>query len=382
MTDERMPIGERARLAQEHVVPEWDPSRAAHLLDRTRARERRRRVARVSAVSAVGLAAAAILMFFALRGREATPAIATPSAPKAPAPEASDSILRFADGSRAVPAPGGELVVLHVHEDETRVALQKGGARFEVTPGLARDFVVEAGPVEVSVVGTVFDVLRRERLVEVVVTEGRVRVAWDGGEAFVSAGQRGVFPRATPSASAQTSAEAEPEVEAQPEAEVAVRSRRRRPAGPTWADLAREDRFDEGWELLVADRSVMRSDDIEDLLVAADVARQSGHLAEAVPYLERALVCSRGDPREQLVTFTLGRVRLAQGKNREAAVIFARARAVDLGGSLASDALAREVQAWSRAGDTNRARELAVEYLQRHPEGTHAATVRRYGGLE
>jgi transmembrane sensor len=122
-------------------------------------------------------------------------------------------------------------------------------------------------------------------------------------------------------------------------------------------------------------------DDTADLLLAADAARLSGHPAEAVPYLERILRGHTRDPRAGLAAFTLGRVLLDElGRPREAIDAFARARSA--GGPLAEDALAREVEAVSRAGDVARCRELALLYHQLYPNGRRAKAVSRFGGLD
>mgnify|MGYP003374557080 CR=1 FL=1 len=49
---------------------------------------------------------------------------------------------------------------------------------------------------------------------------------------------------------------------------------------------------------------------------------------------------------------------------------------------MAAVAMAREVEAWSRAGEGERARSLAATYLVRHPDGRRARSVRRFGGVE
>jgi len=48
--------------------------------------------------------------------------------------------------------------------------------------------------------------------------------------------------------------------------------------------------------------------------------------------------------------------------------------------SLAEHALAREVEAWSGAGERNKAQQRATEYLLEYPEGPRAAQVRRIAG--
>ncbi|MFO0573946.1 MAG: FecR domain-containing protein [Polyangia bacterium] len=120
-----------------------------------------------------------------------------------------------------------------------------------------------------------------------------------------------------------------------------------------------------------------------DLLLLADVARLSRHPAAAVPPLLRLLREHGSDPRAPLAAFTLGRVQLDDlGRPREAAESFRRAEDLDPNGPLAQDALAREVEAWSRAGETGRARERASAYVQRYPNGRRLRSVRQYGALD
>jgi transmembrane sensor len=120
-----------------------------------------------------------------------------------------------------------------------------------------------------------------------------------------------------------------------------------------------------------------------DLLLLADVARLSRHPAAAVPPLVRLLREHGSDPRAPLAAFTLGRVQLDDlGRPREAAESFRRTQDLDPNGPLAQDALAREVEAWSRAGETGRARERASAYVQRYPSGRRLRSVRQYGALD
>jgi len=67
---------------------------------------------------------------------------------------------------------------------------------------------------------------------------------------------------------------------------------------------------------------------------------------------------------------------------REAARAFATCRKLDPAGALAADSLAREVESWSRAGETTKAHARALEYLKLYPLGRRAASVRRLGGVE
>ena len=100
--------------------------------------------------------------------------------------------------------------VLEVSPEHTRVALDAGSAHFEVgrrAPG--GEFVVVAGSVNVTVVGTAFRVERAGDVVTVSVSHGSVVVSQDGQErATLSDGERIVL-EPLPEALVQAQAEAE-----------------------------------------------------------------------------------------------------------------------------------------------------------------------------
>jgi transmembrane sensor len=116
---------------------------------------------------------------------------------------------------------------------------------------------------------------------------------------------------------------------------------------------------------------------------AADAARLSGHPESATRYLERVVRDHRKSPVAPLAAFTLGRVYLDQlGQPHRAAEALRAARALSPAGSLAQDALAREVEALSKGGEAQEANMRALEYFRRYPEGRRMRAVQRYGGLE
>lgn len=148
-----------------------------------------------------------------------------------------------------------------------------------------------------------------------------------------------------------------------------------------WRDLAAAGAYDEAYAALPPDLATVLTP--EALLLYADVARLSRHPADAVAPLRTLVARHAQDPRAPLAAFTLGRVLLDHlGRPREAAAAFAQAQALDPEGALAEDALAREVEAWSRADDIPRARERARAYLERYPGGSRVRSVRRFGELE
>jgi len=89
----------------------------------------------------------------------------------------------------AVALPDGSRLTLNTDSrlrvdmagDDRRVRLRQGEAFFEVAKDPARPFVVEAGDKRIIAVGTAFSVRRDGDDVQVVVTEGRVRIETAGG---------------------------------------------------------------------------------------------------------------------------------------------------------------------------------------------------------
>ena len=85
---------------------------------------------------------------------------------------------------RKIPLPDGSVIQLNTDSsvdvrftaEERRVALIRGEAHFSVTKNRERPFIVSVGGVDVRVVGTVFNVRLRNETVDVLVTEGTVRV--------------------------------------------------------------------------------------------------------------------------------------------------------------------------------------------------------------
>ena len=244
-------------------------------------------------------------------------------------------------------------------------ALRAGGARFTVQHDAEHPLVVVAGDFSIEDLGTTFTVqyVSADRL-DVAVEDGRVRVRAPGVDTEITAGDKREFAVLSSPAATEGPGHAPP-------------SR----TSSSWRPLAENGRYDEAHTALKKAGPNAVRDETADLLLAADAARLSGYPSEAVPYLERVVRAHSSDPRSSLASFTLGRVLLDElGRPREAADAFARARAA--GGPLAEDALAREVEAASSAGDTSRSRELAREYQSLYPKGRRARAVSRFGGLD
>jgi transmembrane sensor len=252
-------------------------------------------------------------------------------------------------------------------------------------PDHEREFRVRVETVTVTVLGTIFAVTRTDASAHVAVQRGRVRIDSPAGTAFLEAGEQGDYPfgAAGPAASGASNAGAAPAGSGAGSALASVPGAAPAATGPgsaeSWRALARRGRHRDAYALMQG-LQPQQVGDAEDLLAAADVARLSGHPRAAIPFLERVLVDFRGDARAPVAAFGLGRILLAS-QPAAAAARFEEARALAPRGALAEDALAREVEAWSRAGAASKARAAATEYLRRYPQGSRVSQVKEMGGL-
>jgi transmembrane sensor len=287
-------------------------------------------------------------------------------------------VTRFVDGSTArVAEPGGSLSVKKASEHEVELALAAGSADFEVTPNPARHFVVFAGNVSVRVVGTQFRVERAGERVRVAVSRGKVEVHWPLGNSFLIAGESRWFPPESavtdvpPAAASAAPESAEPSAPAAPQA-AAVRGQ--------FLAHSRRGEYAAAYALIAENPSAVGSS-AEDLMLAADAARLSGHPEQASGYLKRLLQQDGKDSRAPLAAFTLGRILLSQlGRPAQAADAFALSRRLSPSGALSEDALAREAEAAFTAGNQARGEALAKEYASAYPKGRSTATLEKLSG--
>ncbi|HEX2874580.1 MAG TPA: FecR family protein [Polyangiaceae bacterium] len=273
-----------------------------------------------------------------------TAVAAAVSSVSAPAPPGRlPSPLVLSDRSRVQPRDSGtELSVVEDSPTNVRVKLTRGRGHFEVAPGTERVFSVLAGGVEVTVLGTVFDVEVVADRVGVDVERGSVRVNWKLGAAELTAGQSGWFPP------------------------LVVDERRdtppRAPGPPAPAASSIEASTPES---------------AQSLLKQADAARAGGDAALGAQLLRRVLREHAKDPRASLAALTLGRLLLTElHRPAEAAAAFAQVELHAPGSPFADDALAHQAEAWQAAGQAAKAQQLATSYLKRYPSGRHARHMR------
>jgi len=111
-------------------------------------------------------------------------------------PSFAESATTQVGGMRKLDLPDGSVVYLNTNtavavnyiSGERRVQLVRGEAYFTVAKDPSRPFWVQAGPVAVRAVGTAFNVRIRPDAVNVLVTEGKVRLV-DGDHATAPASQ-------------------------------------------------------------------------------------------------------------------------------------------------------------------------------------------------
>jgi transmembrane sensor len=292
-------------------------------------------------------------------------------APALEGPAVASGVLALGDGSVVTPlGKASRLLARQVSDTDVVVTLTGGGARFDVPDRASRRFRAELGAVALETRGAAFRVGITRGQIEVAGERGEVSVRYGRERRVVAAGEIRTFPVAARDEAHDDAARVDRD---EPIAA---------PAPPsTWRDDAARGDYPAAWAALARDAAPLAR--MEDLLLAGDVARLSGHADAAVAPLARAFALHPDDPRAPLAAFTLGRVQLEDlGSPRGAAQAFARARELAPGGPLAEDALAREVEAWSRAGETETARAQAVSYTRRYPHGHREHAVRRFGGLE
>ncbi|AKF08448.1 FecR family protein [Sandaracinus amylolyticus] len=291
--------------------------------------------------------------------------------------------LVLADGSRVDVDANSELDVLENDAHALRWWLRAGRARFDVTPGGSRRWIVETGAVVVEVLGTSFTVAHVDGGVRVDVEHGVVLVRGDdvpGGLARLTAGRSMTIGARQALETLVVAARSE----TPPEATLETAGPERRPARATTAP-SRETAPSEAVapetappetapaEPAAAER---RAGDLRD----ADLLRSQGRVAEAAALLGD-IARAHDEPRADraLAAFTLARLALDRlDRPRDAADAFTLALELGLDTTLVEAARARRVEALVRAGETARATEAAREYVRHHPAGRWRHQVERW----
>jgi transmembrane sensor len=368
-------VAHRIAETRERIEPDFTfdrEERVRHALKRRLGRQKRQR----TLLMLTAAAAAAVLALFILLRPAPAPTVVRVVEPRPAA------LVELQDGS-AVTARSQDARVeaVEVGAHAVTLKLEAGAARFSVTPNASRPFRVLAKDVAVTVLGTVFTVALEPNGVRVAVERGHVRVSNSVETRELRVGETAVFASGTGVTPAEVASQA-PVIPLDLDALPSL-PRPSNAGSSSWRALAEEGNYSAALARLGAEGSGAVRDTPEDLLLAADVARLGGRPDRAVASLQRVISLHPFDSRAPLAAFTLGRTLLEQlGRPREAAQAFSTARRLDRAGTLTQDALAREVESWSRAGEAQLAGERAREYLKLYPQGRRISAVKRLGGIE
>lgn len=300
------------------------------------------------------------------------------------------SEIELSDGSRIWLSSGGRLQPLHSTGTSFSAIVTQGRADFDVRPGGPRQWIVECGLATVEVVGTAFACERSPGRLRVAVRHGVVLVRGDrvperarrlsAGESLdITEGLDAHGPD-TDGFGEDGSGESVGVNEEAPS--VAAHSETSVPspvaATKSWRALARRGHHGEAYAALGSEglRRESKRLGVNDLLALADVARLSGHPAEAVLPLERILSEFAQDAQAPLAAFALGRLELdSLGRARAAASAFRKALQLGIPRGLREDVLARLVEACARSGDAQAAQRAAAMYHEEFPNGHHAKAI-------
>jgi transmembrane sensor len=275
--------------------------------------------------------------------------------------------VALSDGSSIELSAGARFEPIESSATSFIGVLERGTASFDVQPGGPRRWQIECGLATIEVVGTRFSCAREPDRLHIGVDRGIVLVR---GERVInrvrrlSAGESLDVLDATAAAAIEPEPGPEPavgpagrltpeETVAAPAVQAPARADR-----TGWRELERNGRHREAFAALGAQgiRRESKRLGIADLFALADVARLSGHPADAIAPLQRIIDGFASDRQAPLAAFALGRL-LLDDLNRPAAAAAAFNRALELGPpqSLREDVRLRlqEARARARTDDRN-----------------------------
>ncbi len=307
--------------------------------------------------------------------------------------------VSFNEGSECAFMPGTRGQIRSVEKTGARLGVERGTASFRVKHHDGRRWLVDAGPFEVTVTGTVFSVSwdPMEEQFELRLREGGVVVRGpvSAGEIALRAGQRLVVNLAKAESVISempletTGAEVVAPVAPAAEPRPAVTANRPtlRAAAPS-PRMTGEHRWSSElalghWDRILSEarsmgiETVLAKASSEDLFALADAARyrRQPDLARAALMAERRRF--PGSPRTLDAVFLLGRVEELNDRGAAQAIshydeYLTRAPA----GPFVGEALGRKMTLIDRLQGAAKARPVAEEYLRRFPKGNYAGAAR------
>ncbi len=313
---------------------------------------------------------------------------------------AAPAVLTFTDATSVRAEPGARLRVVETKPNGARVSLEEGRLAVHVihTTSSAWNFV--AGPFDVQVTGTRFDLSwdpELERL-HVDLFEGSVQIAsYDGsgplpllaGQRFLGDAQRRTMQvsRLGSGTSSELSVEAGADARAAndstpSEEDSAAAVEAPKSVGTSvsvaWSGLVSKGKFRDVVEAAEARgvSSCLSSCSAADLDALADAARYTGKNALAEQSLKalRSRFQSSSGPR---AAFLLGRLAEGQGQMASAKTWYDTALGESPAGAYAGEALAGRMRVVLSMQGRAAAFPIAREYLKRYPEGVHAEAAKK-----
>jgi TolA-binding protein len=308
--------------------------------------------------------------------------------------------IRFSDGSEASLSNGTEAQVTNVTEHGADVVLQRGSMRVSIAKKPEAAWKVAAGPYDVRVTGTAFDVSwsTQEQTFDLRMQTGAVIVTGPLAQngIVLKAGQHlfgGVAEGRLTVEGGESAAPAEPPVAVaaplpEPEPQPVA------PNNPTPAGLGPSPRSPaepHAWTKQVAQghfadvlneaeqRGLSRTLDsgsLEELSALADAARYAGRsgVAKRVLLAERQRFPNSAAARD--AAFFLGRI-AEDGGGGSAVEWYERYVAESPRGAYASQALGRKMMLLYKQRGVATAKPVAADYLARYPNGPYAAAARK-----
>lgn len=327
------------------------------------------------------------------------------------APADAELPIVFSDGTHVSVAAGAHARIADVTSRGARVLVESGVVHASVVHRSDTRWLVDAGPFEVKVTGTRFDVAWQpgEQAIVVTLHEGSVVVTGCGladGQR-VSGGQQlhascktgaATLEPLAPNAPNAPNALAGPPAPATPTLVVASASAEPiATAASSLPDAPREhDARAPGSSVrsttttaataiaaapaaaTAAPASPLATLTASELLARANADRYAGRFDAAIESLDAVRRRFRGSEHAATAAFELGRIAFDGQRDFGAAgdwfETYLRERP---SGALAREALGRAIEARQRGGDAERAEQLATRYVAMYPDGPHATLARR-----
>ncbi len=316
------------------------------------------------------------------------------------APANTSLPLNFSEGSFVQLQAQASVQLLELQTRSVDMRLNSGASRMRITPAQGIAWRFHAGPFVVNVTGTAFDLHWRpeQQQFEIALSEGSVVV--DGplieGSRRVSRGESlrvdllaGISTfqdhavRTAPKPEAPEIQRREPLLHSVRKSTAVPHEAPAEGAVPTWNSLAEAGQFRAALSAAEAQgmKSLCNTLGAPALLQLADTARaaeQESTAASVYTCLRRRFARSE---QAALAAYMLGRIASEIHHNPpRAAKWFQTYLKEQPAGPLAETALGRFMEAQQQQGQFQSARQSAQRYLQRHPNGPHAAMARSLSG--